>query len=402
MTPPAAGRSTAGIAVLLAALAAVGSFSVDAYLPSLHDIGDAFRASPIEVQQTLTAYLFMFSLMSLWHGAISDAIGRRHVILFSLVVFVLASVGCLFATRIEHLWLLRGMQGFSACAGVVVSRAIVRDIFVGPAAQRLMSHITMMFAIAPAVAPVIGGQLQSTFGWRSIFIFLALMGGALWAACVWRLPETLPLAQRRSLHPIYLAKAYAKTLTSPAFLLATCALACNFGGFFIYIMSAPAFLIRHLGVPETGFLWLFGPAMCGLVCGAWLSGRLAGHLSPKRTIALGYAIMAFAVSINLGISFLLAPGLPWSVLPMPFYTLGMSLTMPSMSLLALDMFPKQRGLAASCQMFLQSLSNSLVAGIAAPAAWSSTHSLAAAMGAFMTVGALCAFLHFRCAHAPER
>ncbi|WP_319242430.1 multidrug effflux MFS transporter [uncultured Propionivibrio sp.] len=401
MTPPAAGQSPAGIAVLLAALTAIGAFSVDAYLPSLHDIGDTFHASPIEVQQTLTAYLFMFSLMSLWHGAISDAIGRRRVILVSLVVFMLASIGCLFATRIEHLWLLRGVQGFSACAGAVVSRAIVRDIFVGPAAQRLMSHIAMMFAIAPAVAPVIGGQLQSAFGWHSIFIFLALMGGALWAACAWRLPETLPPAQRRSLHPIYLAKAYAKTLTSPAFLLATGSLACNFGGFFIYIMSAPTFLIHHLGLPETGFLWLFGPSMCGLVSGAWLSGRLAGRLSPKRTIALGYAVMTIAVILNLGVSFLLAPGLPWSVLPMPFYTLGMSLTMPSMSLLALDMFPRQRGLASSCQMFLQSLSNSVVAGVAAPAAWASTHSLAAAMGAFMAIGALCALLHFRCPHTPE-
>lgn len=151
MNKPGTETPIAGIALLLAALAAIGPFSVDTYLPSLHDIGDSLHASPLDVQQTLTTYLLMFSVMSLWHGAISDALGRRRIILLSLWLFSLASLGCLFATRIEHLWLLRGLQGFAACAGVVVSRAIVRDLFSGPAAQRLMSHITMIFAIAPAI-----------------------------------------------------------------------------------------------------------------------------------------------------------------------------------------------------------------------------------------------------------
>lgn len=395
MKQPSAVTSVTAIAFLLAAMSAIGMFSVDAYLPSLHDIGDSFGATPLEVQQTLTAYLFMFSLMSLWYGAISDAIGRRKIILFSLGIFVIASIGCLFATRIEHLWLLRGLQGFSACAGVVVSRAIVRDLFSGAAAQRMMSHITMMFAVAPAIAPVIGGHLQAAFGWRSIFVFLAIIAGTLGLACIRYLPETLPVDLRKSLHPVYLGKAYWKTMTSPDFLLATAALSANFGGLFVYIMSAPAFLTRHLGIPETGFLWLFGPSMCGLLSGAWLSGRLAGQISARRTIAYGYVLMALASLINLGISFFLPPGLPWSILPMPLYTLGMSLAMPSMTLLILDRFPTQRGLTASCQMFLQSLANSLIAGIIAPLAWVSTRSLATTMALFITVGAIFAGIYFQ-------
>lgn len=395
MNTPRAGTSSTGIAFLLAAIAAIGPFSVDTYLPSLHDIGTSFQASELEVQQTLTSFLLMFSLMSLWHGAISDAIGRRRVILVSQGIFVVASVACLFATRIEHLWLLRGLQGFSACAGVVVSRAIVRDLFQGPAAQRMMSHITMMFAIAPAFAPVIGGQLQNLFGWRAIFVFMALMGGFLWAACVWRLPETLAPEQRQSLHPVYLGKAYWQTMTSPAFLLATGALACNFGGLFVYIMSAPAFLIHHLGIAETGFLWLFGPSMIGLLFGAWLSGRLAGKLSPKSTIVCGYGLMGIAASLNVGLSFSMPPSLPWSILPMPIYTLGMSLTMPSMTLLALDLFPDRRGLAASCQMFLQSMSNSLITGLIAPLVWGSTRTLSLTMGLLLALGAIAAFAYFR-------
>ena len=395
MNKPGTETPIAGIALLLAALAAIGPFSVDTYLPSLHDIGDSLHASPLDVQQTLTTYLLMFSVMSLWHGAISDALGRRRIILLSLWLFSLASLGCLFATRIEHLWLLRGLQGFAACAGVVVSRAIVRDLFSGPAAQRLMSHITMIFAIAPAIAPVIGGHLQSWFGWRSVFVFLALMGVALLAACSWRLPETLPPERRQSLHPVYLGKAYWRTMTSPLFLLATAATTFNFAGYFIYIMSAPAFLVRHLGLPETSFLWLFGPSMGGLVFGAWLSGRLAGKFSPRKTVAYGYALMGLAALINIALNLALPPGLPWSILPMPLYTLGMSLTMPSMTLLALELFPAQRGLAASCQMFIQSMHNSLIAGIIAPIAWQSTLTLAATMGTLLVLGTIAAALYFR-------
>ena len=395
MNKPGTETPIAGIALLLAALAAIGPFSVDTYLPSLHDIGDSLHASPLDVQQTLTTYLLMFSVMSLWHGAISDAVGRRRIILLSLWLFSLASLGCLFATRIEHLWLLRGLQGFAACAGVVVSRAIVRDLFSGPAAQRLMSHITMIFAIAPAIAPVIGGHLQSWFGWRSVFVFLALMGVALLAACSWRLPETLPPERRQSLHPVYLGKAYWRTMTSPLFLLATAATTFNFAGYFIYIMSAPAFLVRHLGLPETSFLWLFGPSMGGLVFGAWLSGRLAGKFSPRKTVAYGYALMGLAALINIALNLALPPGLPWSILPMPLYTLGMSLTMPSMTLLALELFPAQRGLAASCQMFIQSMHNSLIAGVIAPIAWQSTLTLAATMGTLLVLGTIAAALYFR-------
>ena len=386
-----------GIALLLASLSALGPFSIDTYLPSFHDIGESLHATPIEVQQTLTAYLIPFAIMALWHGAISDALGRRRVILVTLALFGLALAGCLFATRIEHLWFLRALQGMSAGAGIVIGRAIVRDLFDGAAAHRLMSQITMIFALAPAIAPVIGGQLQFWFGWRSIFAFLVLMTLALWLAC-WRLlPETLPPERRQPLHAGYLARSYWKVLTTPAFLYACAGLAFNFAGFFIYVMSAPVFLMRHLGVSETGFLWLFGPAMAGLMSGAWLSGRLAGKLSLKQTILRGYLVMGAAALGNIGLNLWLPPALPWSIVPLFVYTFGMSLAMPCLTLLALDPFPRQRGLAASCQMFLQAGSNSLVAGLIAPALWSSTLSLAFGMGALMLLGASAAWLDHRLA-----
>ncbi len=382
-----------GIAFLLASLTALGPFSIDTYLPSFPDIGANLHATPIEVQQTLTAYLLPFAVMALWHGAISDALGRRRVILVTLALFGLSLFGCLFATRIEHLWLLRALQGMSAGAGIVIGRAIVRDLFDGPAAQRLMSHITMMFALAPAIAPVIGGRLQSWFGWRSVFAFLVILTLMLWLAC-WRwLPETLPPERRQTLHPEYLAKTYWKVLTSPPFLFACAAVAFNFAGFFIYIMSAPVFLIQHLGVTETGFFWLFGPAMAGLLCGSWLSGRLAGKLSMEQAVMFGYCVMGIAALGNIGVNLWFPPVLPWSILPVFVYTFGMSLSMPCLTLMAIDPFPKQRGLAASCQMFMQSGANGLVAGVLAPLLWGSTLTMAFGMGALMLLGAASAGLH---------
>ena len=382
-------------------MSAIGPFSIDTYLPSFHEIGEKLNASPLQVQQTLSVYLFSFALMTLWHGAIADRFGRRKVVLVALGLFAIASAGCMIATSIEQLWFWRAMQGITAGAGIVLSRAIVRDLFDGAAAQRLMSQITMMFALAPAVAPVIGGWLQTLFGWRSVFAFLVLSTVALWFACWKLLPETLTPEKRQSLRPAYLGKTYWKVLTSPPFLLACAALSMNFGGFFLYILSAPVFLMQHLGVAETGFLWLFGPAMSGLVCGSWLSGRMAGKISLSRTIALGYAIMGTAAAINLGVNMTLPPGLPWNVMPIFVYTMGMSLAMPCLTIFALDPFPAQRGLAASCQTFFQSSFNGLVAALIAPALWGSTLTLSLGMAGLMLIGGTAALLHQRLRLVPR-
>ncbi|MBS1160558.1 MAG: Bcr/CflA family efflux transporter [Proteobacteria bacterium] len=382
-----------GIAMLLAALSALGPFSIDTYLPSFHEIGEKLGATPLQVQQTLSAYLLAFAVMTLWHGAISDRFGRRRVILAALGLFGLASAGCFVATSIEQLWFWRAMQGVTAGAGIVIGRAIVRDLFDGAAAQRLMSQITMMFALAPAIAPVIGGWLQTLFGWRSVFAFLVLATAALALACWKLLPETLPPEKRQSLQPAYLGRSYWKVMTSPRFLFACAALSLNFLGFFIYVLSAPVFLMTHLGIHETGFLWLFGPAMLGMIGGAGLSGRLAGKRSLEKTIALGYLLMVSAALGNLGLNLAWPPALPWSVMPIFVYTLGMSLAMPCLTILALDPFPEQRGLAASCQTFFQSGANSIGAALIVPLLWGSTLDLALGMAGLLTLGGLAAFAH---------
>jgi DHA1 family bicyclomycin/chloramphenicol resistance-like MFS transporter len=269
---------------------------------------------------------------------------------------------------------------------MVVSRAVVRDLYEGPTAQRLIAHTGMMFAIGPVVAPLVGGWLLAYFEWHAVFVFLALFGTALFTAVWFLLPETLRPEQRQSLHPVSLARAYFQVFTNPRFLGLAAAIAFNFGGLVIYVMSAPKFLMEHLGVSAQGFIWLFGPAMAGMMGGNYAAARLAGRMNPRRTITVGFAVMAVGTAANLAISYWLPPALPWAVLPIAIYVFGVAMGVPAMSLCIMDLFPDRRGLASSCQGATNTAMNALIAAVVAPLFWTSTLSLAVAMASFLVLG----------------
>ena len=267
---------------------------------------------------------------------------------------------------------------------MVIGRAIVRDVIEGSEALRMMAMVTIIFAAAPAVAPVIGGWLHYWFGWRAVFVFMTVFAAAVAWWCWAALPETLSVERRQPFHPAYLARAYWGVWTNLTFVCICLASATGFAGLFIYVVSAPVFLMRHLHVSETDFLWLFGPVTLGLMGGAMLSGRVAGRIKPIQAVVLGCAIMVVASLSNLLLNALVPPSVPWSVVPIFVYTLGMSLTLPSLTILALDLYPKQRGLAASCQSFIQSGGNALISLIA-PLVWGTTMSLALAQVGFLVL-----------------
>ena len=383
------------LTILLAALAAVGPFSIDTYLPAFPLIAAELGATQLQVQQSLTAYMAPFALMVLWHGTLSDALGRRRVLLVAMLLYAASSVACTFAGDIHWLWLGRALQGVCAGAGMVVGRAVVRDLVEGPRAQRLMSHVMMVFGVAPAVAPIVGGLLVSVAGWRAIFALLAGLGMVLAIAC-WRwLPESLPPERRQPIHPLELMRAYRSVFADSAFIALSGAMALNFAGFFIYVLSAPVFLMQHLGLDAHAFGWFFVPTVSGMVVGSMVSGRMAGRWSQRRAIAWGYVVMAAAVAINLAVSAMLEPSLPWSLVFAPVYTFGMALAMPALSLMALDRFPLRRGLASSCQGFLQMGLNATVAGVLAPLVWSSTLGLAGGAASLTLAGGLLFVLWWR-------
>jgi len=375
-------RRSWGFAALLASLSMLGPFAVDMYLPAFPDIAADFGASSIALQQTLSLYMFAYAFMMLWHGALSDALGRRPIVLGGLAVFAIGTLGCAIAGNIETLWLFRAMQGLSAGVGLVVGRAIVRDRFHGPEAQRMMSQMTLVFGIGPALAPIVGGALLNLLGWRSIFWFLLAWTLALLALSSWALPETLPVHHRHQLHPRALWRNYRAVLGQPVFALLALVPALNFCAFFIYIAAAPAFLVKLLGVSTWGFAWLFLPMISGIMIGALISGRIAGRLSPKRTIRAGYALLAFGVVVNLLICALLPPYVAWNVLPIMIYTIGSSLIMPTVTLLMLDLFPTMRGMTSSLQGFVQFGLGGVIAGTIAPLLAQSLMALAFGMAAF--------------------
>jgi DHA1 family bicyclomycin/chloramphenicol resistance-like MFS transporter len=375
------------LSLVLAGLAALAPFAIDTYLPAFPGLEIALLASPLELQQSLTFYLLPYALMTLWHGAISDSIGRITTIKWGLGVFALASVGCAFASNIESLWFFRVLQGLSGGAGNVVARAMVRDLFEGPQAQRVMATVQMLFGIAPAVAPIIGGLLLGIH-WQAIFVFLALYAAiSLWAA-VRYLPETMPTEKRLPLSAKKVLGSYRLIFSDKEFNLVVLASAANFAAFFIYVLASPVFLVKHLGLSDQQFGYMFIPTVCGMVLGSYLAKRAAGVYTSQQVLKVAYAWMGAMVLLNLAVCLNLAVRPFYNILPVALFNVGMALAMPILSLAALDRHAKIRGTAASGQAFVQMLLSTVSAGLIVPLVWAEPLGLAIAMAGYLLFSGL--------------
>ncbi len=383
------------LSVLLACLGMLGPFAIDTYLPAFAGIAADLQATPLQIQQTLSAYLFAFAFMSLFHGALSDSLGRRPVVLTGIAVFTLASVGCALSTDITHLIAFRALQGLSTGAGIVVSRAVIRDLFPPADAQRVMSQVTLFFGVAPAVAPIVGGFLFVHASWHAVFWFLALVGVLLWLGNWWLLPESLHPSQRQPFEAGHLLKGYLELGLHPKFLLLALASGIPFNGMFLYVLSAPTFLGEHLGLAPTQFFWFFVCTISGIMGGAWLSGRLAGRIAPARQIRIGFAIMLTVSLLNLAANVVFQADVRWALFPIALYALGWAMLTPVVTLMVLDLFPARRGMAASLQAFVASAANGIVAGVIAPMVMHSTVALAFAALLLMLTGLLAWGLQLR-------
>jgi DHA1 family bicyclomycin/chloramphenicol resistance-like MFS transporter len=367
------------LTLLLAGLTMVGPLAIDTYLPSFPAIARTFDASPMLIQQTLSMFLFCFAFMMLFFGTLSDSFGRRPVILGSLVLYIVASIGGALAPSIGVLLFCRILQGLAAGAGSVVGRAIVTDRFSGGEAQKILSHIMMVFGLAPALAPILGGWLQVNYGWRSIFWFLTGFGALMFIAVQRALPESLPVKDRHPFHPGVIAANYWMVLRHRQFVLLSAALGMTFAGFALYIGSAAYFVINILHLSETSFAWLFIPLISGMVIGSALAGKFAHRYSQHAMIRMGYTLMALAALANVGYNYFFPAEVPWAVLPLFMYSFALALSMPPMTLLALNHFPNHNGLAASMQSFIQMLLFALVSGLVAPLLFESAFKLACGM-----------------------
>jgi len=363
---------------VLASLAALAPFAIDTYLPAFHVMTNDLETTPHAIQQSLTFYLFPYALMTLFHGAISDAIGRIDTIKIGLGIFILGSLCSAFANNVEMLWLGRILQGVGGGAGNVVARAMVRDLFQGPEAQRVMATIQMLFGIAPAVAPMIGGLLLGIH-WHSIFVFLALYASVSLIAAMKFLPETMPQSKRVSFSLSAVMHRYKTLFSDKEFVLLIIALGANFSGFFLYVLSSPIFIVDHLGLNSAQFGYLFIPTVSGMIFGSYLSKKTAGNLSYKKTIQIAYVWMGLVTSLNVLFCAFFETNLFINIGFVALYNIGMSLAMPVLSIAALDRFEKIRGTASSGQAFVQMLLSTVSAGLIVPFLWFSPLGLSLGM-----------------------
>jgi MFS transporter, DHA1 family, multidrug resistance protein len=354
---------TFALTALLALITALGPVATDMYLPSMPDIGRRLAAPTAQVQLTLSAYLATYALGQIAYGPVSDRYGRRPVLLFALALFCIANLACALAPSIEALIAARAFQALGGAGAVVVTRAIVRDLYVGARAGRELSLMGAIMAIAPVLAPLLGGVLQTWFGWRANFVITCGVG-LIATMTVWRwLPETL---SRRAAEPLTfggIALSYRELVTSRAFLAYLGIVATSFAGLFAWISGSPFVLQDIYGLSPLGFSVAFVSGSLGFMLGTLLASQLVMHAGLDRTMGLGALALAagglgLAASVALGSTAVAA-----LVLPVALYLFGMGLALPQAMAGALTPFPARAGAASSLIGFVQQSSAAILGAV---------------------------------------
>ena len=379
------------LTMVAALLSMLGPFTIDTYLPSFPDIESAFSVSRAVLSQSLGIYLVAFAVSTLFWGPLADRIGRRPVMMISLTIYTLASVGCAMAAYIDSFLLLRLLQGLAASGGFIAGRAMIRDAHDAASAHQAMAQVMLLFALAPAIAPVLGGWLHDQFGWHSVFWFLSGFG-ALLMLLVAFIRETLTKTQRHSFHPAAVIQVYKRMMINGHFLRLVLTLAFTFAGLFLYIAGAPSLIYDFLGLGSSDFSLLFIPMVGGIMIGAVISSRMVHHYTSTRIIAIGMGLIIAAVVMNLLQALFMDVHLLFIIGPLVMYALGLAMVMPGLTILALDCFPDNRGAAASVQGFLQMAISACVASIAVPLLHSAQLYFVLGLGLFLII-ALALWFH---------
>ena len=372
---------TLALTALLALLTAVGPMSVDLYLPSLPELGRVFGASVPQVQLTLSGYLLCFAIGQIVFGPISDHVGRKPVLLAALSLYVAVCLGCMFATSIEMLIALRCLQALGVAGAPVLARAIVRDLYQGVRAGRELARMGSITALAPVVAPSLGGILQSTFGWRASFLGMAALGLCAMLLVIRLLPETMKQPPKHPMSLPSIIRGYGMFLRHRTFRIYLAIVSASYGGLFAWI-SGSSFVLQDLyGLSPLLFGLVFAAATLGYGVGTLLAAKLVVRIGIDRTIvcggvALAAGGLAMAAAIALG-----ATSPAALAAPMALYLCGLGLAMPQSMAGALMPFPERAGAASSLLGFLQQATASAIGIVVGQMLGSSALPLAAIIAA---------------------
>jgi len=326
--------------------------ATDAYLPSLPGLAQTFGAGIATVQLTLSLFVLTFGTLQLVVGPLSDRFGRHPVLVTGLALYLVASIACALAPTLGFLIVARIVQAAGCCTGLAVARAIVRDAFTPQAGARAIAQASSILAAGPLLGPIIGSALEVRFGFRAIFVVLALYAAGLIALTLTRFTETNRHPDPHATRPRALAATYAHVLRSPTFLAHTLAGAASYGGIFALITGAPFVLIGLLGVPTAnfGFAWAF--CVLGYLAGTLVCRRLLARRSIRGTLRIGGLVALAAAAALAGLA--LSGVHHWGALVGPgfVYFFAHGINFPSAQAGSVAPFPRQAGAAAGLFGFL--------------------------------------------------
>jgi DHA1 family bicyclomycin/chloramphenicol resistance-like MFS transporter len=395
-------RRRAGLllTLVLAATAMLGPFSIDTPFPAFAQMRGEFGVGVDDMQLIVSAYMLAFAVMAPFHGPLSDAAGRRPVIIGALVAYAVASIGCALSPSLPVLLGFRVLQGLAAGGSTIVGRTIIRDLFDGHEAQRLMSRVMMIFAVAPAVAPIIGGLLLKVGPWPTIFWFTCFFTLVLAVVVLVVIPETHPPERRRPLRLGPMLRDLWRVARDGEFERMGWAITLVFAGQFIYIGGAAIFVVDLLGKGEGDFWQFFVPLFTAVVLGSWMSGRAAGRISSTRLITWSFVGAAVAALANVALAVGFGPAVPWAVVGPTLIAIGVATAFPTIQVAMLDLFPEIRGAAASVAGVMPLATNALIATAITPFVTGSVTTLALASLALVVLG--CGFWVWHLAAGPNR
>ena len=386
MTAP---RPSLGLAVLLTTLVALGPLSTDVYLPALPTLARVFVTDAARVQLTLSVFLAGFACGQLFYGPLSDRFGRRPVLLGGLFIYFIASLGCVLAGSIETLIVARFVQALGACAGPVLGRAIVRDVWGASDSARIIAYVGGAMAIAPLVGPTLGGFLTVIFGWQANFVALALFSGIQCVAVARLLAESNVHRDPYATTVRVMARNFGLLLADRRYVGYLLTFSFSYSALFAFISGSSFVLTERFGLAPQIYGMCFGIVVAGYLLGSVLSGRLVQRFGSDRLLASGAWLGAFAGmamwALDLGGIHAGLAGLAAILGPMFFCTLATGLVMPNAIGRALAPYPAMAGSASALMGFCQ-MSIAALVGIAVG------HGLSDGSGALSAAVAICTVL----------
>ena len=341
------------LTILVSLLTMIGPFTIDAYLPAFESIEKNFSISRALMTQTLGSYIVAFGASTLVWGALTDSIGRKPVILFSVGAYVIASIACAMAQNYEQFLSFRIFQGLAAGGALIAGRAMVRDVLDTKDAQQVMAQAMMLFSASPVIAPLFGAFLHDLFGWRSIFWFLVIYGCSVIVYALIVIQETLQTEDKKSIHIKQVSSVYFRTLKNPHYVRLVLIFTAVFSSFFVFIAGAPTVIFDMLGLGTDSFYILFLPVVIGITSGSAVTNHLLNHYSATQILNLAIYAMFFIASINLGLNAFMEESIARIIIPIALSAFFMSMIMPVISVEILNCFPNNRGSASAMQSFIQ-------------------------------------------------